>query len=215
MTSTLTNYASKIGFGLTAMIIAAMALGSTAAGDEFDRIDNLARKIQRKTRLLLKETVHYRHTAQYRSLVRETSALHSAASHVHDVAHFNNNLHHLEADLATMDRCFHRLEDLFDATECEANRGRGHIHGPTGHVKGLLNSIENSIHQIRRDVRRLQQRIERRRPVYVPTAPATRPIYSFYPNYRPPVSPGCGYGARTGGFSFSIGGGSSALNFGF
>lgn len=226
MKSKIIKTASKTVFGLTAILIAIMTLNSNVNADECDHIDSLAKKIQRKTRLLVKQTVHYRHTPQYRALVRETSALSATATHIREVAHFENNLYHLEADLAKLDRCFHRLESLFDATEIKASFGHGHIHGSTRHVKALLNSIEDYIHHIQDDVRTLRRTNEHvRRPIFIPTAPAQRPVYSGYrPSYRP-TAPGCQYGSRkgaprtsgyrTGGISFSIGGGSSRMNFGF
>ena len=59
-----------------------LSAGASAHGDEFNRIDNMAKKIQKKSKLLLKETADYRHTTQYASLVDATTHLHEAACHV-------------------------------------------------------------------------------------------------------------------------------------
>lgn len=242
MKSTITSTASKVAFGLTMLIaVSALSTTATATADECANIDRLARKIQRKTRLLVKKTVHYRHMNQYRALVRETSSLYGAATHIHEVAHNENNLHFLQSDLAQLDRCFHRLEALFDAAEIQASQGRGEIQGSTRQVKVLLDSIEDSIHQIQDDVLALQRR--RRpvsRPAFVPS-PQTyrpnvagyrpnvtgyrsnfigqRPVYSGYqPNNRQPSS-GCGNGARggarNGGLNFSFNGSNAWRPFGF
>ena len=143
-----------------ALIITALsvAFGTAANADEFDRIDNRAQKIQKKTRLLIEQTDNYRHTPQYPSLVDATNHLYDAATHVHQVAHFANNLNHLQADLADLDQYFHQLESLFQATEDAASRGHGHVH-KTGRTKGLLRSIEVNIDLMRRDVRRVQSKI--------------------------------------------------------
>ena len=159
MTRFFSTTASKFCLAAVFTIFAVMVLlGASASGDEFDRIDNAAKKIQKKSRLLSKETVHYRHTAQYPSLVSATSKLCAAASHIHEVAHFQNNLNHLQTDLAAMDHHFYQLESLFKAAKDSASRGHGQIHGNTGYTKSLLRSIENSIDRMRRDVRKLQGR---------------------------------------------------------
>jgi len=204
-------------------------LGASVNGDEFDRIDNMAQKIQKKSRLLIKETVHYRHAPQYRSLVNATNHLYDAASHVHEVAHFSNNLNHLQSDLADLDRYFHQLEGLFQATEDLASRGLGHVHGNTGYAKSLLRSIERSIDSMRRDVRKAQSKIvSKQQEVYRAPIPAARYDRGGYgysnhhqygqavqhrvvPQYRP-VYP---QQSRASGFSFSIGGGSSRLSLNF
>ena len=133
--------ASKITLAVafTALIF---VLSPSVKGDEFDRIDSRAQKIQKKARLLIKETVHYRHTPQYRSLVAATTHLYDVATHVHEVAHFSNNLNHLQSDLADLDRYFHQLEGLFQATEDLTSRGLGQVHGNTAYFRGLLRSVE-------------------------------------------------------------------------
>ncbi len=217
MKSTITPTASRVALGLT-MLFAVLAIGTpaTATADECANIDRLARKIQRKTRLLVKKTVHYRHTNQYRALVRETSSLYGAATHIHEIAHDENNLHLLQADLAQLDQCFHRLEALFDATEVFASQGQGQIKGSTRQVRVLLDSIEDSIHRIQADVRTLQRRNQPvRRPAYFPQQQSFRPVYSGYqPNFGP-RTPGCGYGVRNSGRNFSFGTGSLRIPFGF
>lgn len=216
----LTN-ASKTCMAVTFTVFV-LVLGASVQGDAYDRIDNTAKKIQKKSRLLTKETVRYRNTLQYASLVYATSRLHAAASHVHKVAHFENNLNHLQADLADLDRCFHQLEGLFAATEDSAGRGRGHIHGNTGRVKSLLRSIERSIDQMRREVRKIQNRSvasyheAHRTPVPVahstvhygysqPIVVPSKAIQQYHPVQL----------QRNNGFSFSIGGGSSRIHLKF
>ena len=242
MTQFFSTTASKISLAVafTALVF---VLSPSVKGDEFDRIDRMAQKIQKKSRLLIKETVHYRHTRQYASLIDATQHLYDAASHVHEVAHFANNLNHLQADLADLEQYFHQLEGLFQATEDSASRGRGHVEGNAGYRRGLLRSIEVSIDLMRRDVRKAQSKIVSKLPeVYRAPVATTRHRYhdshvghgynsshghgpavvqsrgvkpvvahSAIPHYRP-VYP---QQRRSSGFSLSIGGGSSRLNFNF
>ena len=234
----LTN-ASKISLAVafTALVF---VFSSSVNGDEFDRIDSRAQKIQKNSRLLIKETVHYRHTRQYASLVDATKHLYDAASHVHQVAHFANNLNHLQSDLADLDRYFHQLESLFQATEDSASRGRGHVHNPA-YAKRLLRSIEKSIDLMRRDVRKAQSKIvSEHHDVYRAPVPAAR--YSKHDNrgHRnhvrhsqtvvqprvvkpvvvpsrvvPQYRPAYPQHRQSSGFSFSIGRGNSSLHFNF
>ena len=235
--------ASKITLAFAFTFVAfAFVLSSPANGDEFDRIDNMAQKIQKKSRLLIKETVHYRHTPQYHQLFDATNHLYDAATHVHQVAHFENNLDHLQSDLADLDRYFDQLEDLFQATEDSASRGRGQVHGNTGYARSLLRSIERSIDSMRRDVRKAQSKIvsKPRDVYYAPVKPQhhhnshARQIHNNHrylsqtnvrprvvtpaivqPRVVPQYRSAYPQQRRAGGFSLSIGGGSSRLHFNF
>ncbi|MDG1875691.1 MAG: hypothetical protein P8J27_17400 [Mariniblastus sp.] len=206
-------------------------VASQAKADEYDHIDRYAKKIQSKARVLLRETVHYRHTSQYGRLVACTNELYRLATHIHDVTHFEGNLIHLRSDLRDLDREFHDLERLFDRIEQTAAYGYGHIHGNTSHVKRLLNSIEDSIHHIQDDVDSLLRRVtcDRpvvvNRPVYVPVRPVVNVGYDrpcHYQNQGRPYgghgySRGASYGYRnhSSSIGFSIGGGSSKIHFRF
>ena len=235
MSQFLLTTASKISLAV-AFTALALVLNPSVEGDEFDRIDNRAQKIQKKSRLLIKETVHYRHTPHYAALVDATTHLYDAATHVHQVAHFANNLNHLQSDLADLDQYFDQLEGLFQATEDTASRGRGHVH-KTGYARGLLRSIESNIDLMRRDVRKLQSKIvSKHHEVYrAPVAAVPRGNHAVHghnnhlhnravvqprvatpvivqprvvPQYRPAYPQ-----HRQAGFSFSIGGG--RLHFSF
>lgn len=212
------------------VLIAMTAVTATANAD--DHIDRMAVRIQKKARTLLKETVHYRHTPSYRRLFAETNSLYRLATHIHDVTHFEGNLVHLQADLRDMDAAFHNLEGLFDAIEHSAAYGAGHIHGNTAHVKRTLNSIERDIHHIRDDVAQLQRVVCRptyERPSYTrPNRPAVygTPVYptrgSGYHggggngrNYGGVHGRGHGNHGRSSGVGFSIGGGSTRIEFRF
>ena len=206
----------------------ALSIGASAHGDEYSRIDSMAKKIQKKSKLLKKETTHYRHTAQHASLIDATTHLYEAASHVHQVVHLANNLNHLQADLADLDQYFHQLEGLFAAAEDAASRGHGQLHGNTARAKSLLRSIEVSIDRMRRDVRKLQsQSLSQRHEVYraatpLVTYPATRNAQRQVVQNRVPTKalavkqkqqrPACQSPRQANGFSFSIGG-SSKLQF--
>lgn len=165
-------------------------VASQAKADIYDHIDLYALKIQLKTRMLLNETVHYRHTPEYGKLVACTNQLSKTAKHIHDVSHFEGNLIHLREDLQILDQEFHALEGLFDQIERRASYGRRHILGNTAHVKELLDCIENSIHNIQDDVDELLEATacpnSVSRPAYTPTI--TRSIYVPRPVYTPTVT---------------------------
>lgn len=71
--STIASKASlAIAFCTFALVL---SIGASAHGDEYSRIDSMAKKVQKKSELLTKETTHYRHTAQYASLIDATTHL--------------------------------------------------------------------------------------------------------------------------------------------
>lgn len=209
----------------TLLVMSAFAAQGNA--DEYRHIDQLAVKIQRTAKRLVKETVHYRHTREYRHLVADTNEIYRLASHIHEVTHFEGNLTHLQNDMNGLDRQFHHLEGVFDRIEHNAAYGSGHVHGNTAHVKRLLNSIEESIHHMTIDLQEIRNRTIVARPVYI--QPVLRPVYGG--GYGGHGSSGYGYGgshhgnghggyggghgSHGSGFSFSIGGGSSRFNIRF
>ena len=224
MIQSFTTIASKAYLAMAfCTITLVLSVGASVHGDEYSRIDNKAKKIQKKSKLLIKETTqHYRNTAQYTSLIDAITGLHDTASHIHQVVHVANSLNHLQTDLADLDQCFHQLEGLFAAAEDAASRGHGHVHGNTAYAKSLLRSIEVSIDSMRKDVRKLQSRtIAQHYKAY----PAAKPVVTYsatHDGYRyvrnQPVKqrrPRYQQSRQANGFSFSIGGGSSRLQFNF
>lgn len=201
----MTSFFTKLTSCCT-LLVATSLFSASVRADECEHIDELAVKIQVKTRLLIRETVHYRHTASYQQLVAETNNLYRLASHIHDVTHFSGNLRHLEQDLLELDASFHQLEALFDATELNSVYGDRRIRGNTAHVKELLDAIEDCIHHIQVDVATLRSQ-SRRRTGYRPQYPGpvynpiiyTRPVVpvvpvapTYCPSARPPVVHGHG-----------------------
>lgn len=191
-------------------------ISTQVSANEYRHIDQLALKIQRNSKRLLRETKHYRHSSGYRHLVADTQSLYRLAGHIHEVAHFEGNFNHLQRDVRQLDREFHHLESVFERIEHDAIYDIGHIHGNTAHVKRLLNSIEDSIHHLAEDVATIRRRMNRRRPVCdapIHIQPIRRPV--------PGHGHGYGYGYRGGrtsyghGIGISIGGGSSQFQFRF
>lgn len=184
--------------GVLVVVLLSSLTTAQANADLYQHIDVLALRIQRTARKLLNETVHYRHTPEYRHLVADTQDILRLSTHIHDVTHFEGNLRHLEVDLAELDRQFHHLEAVFDRIEHNAAFGQGHIHGNTAHVKRLLNSIEGNIHHIQDDVRSLNRALVVQRPVY--TRPTLAQPGCIYPRVAPPVQvqrpPYSGYGGH-------------------
>jgi hypothetical protein len=196
-----------------------VTLCSTSAfADTYRHIDELALDIQRQSRLLMRESSHYRHTPEYRHLLSDTRDIYKLAAHMHEVAHQHGSLAHLESDLRELDSEFHHLESVFDRVERESSHGHGHVHGYTGHVKELLKSIEADIHHLQEDVRSLRTHFHdrpvvsvSRPPVYV--APQSRHS-SAYNSHRSGHQSRQGYPSGVGrGITF--GGGSTRFSIRF
>jgi len=179
--------------------IAVLAFGFTsdsASANEYRHINRLAVKIRNQTRTLLRETEHYRYTANYRHLVGDAAALRQLAEHTREVARNEGDLDHLAADVAEMDRTFHHLENLFDETELLAVHCKGSVKGHTAHVKRLLNSIEDCIHHIQDDIAELRSTVIIAPPIVVQRPVVfQRPVVVQRPVIvqRPIVDDGCPY----------------------
>ncbi|QDT04128.1 hypothetical protein K227x_25160 [Rubripirellula lacrimiformis] len=164
---------------IAAALAIILSMSATSAfADTYHHIDQLALSIDRETKQLVNETRHYRHSREYRHLQADARDLSRLASHMHDVAHAEGSLHHLQSDLAEIDSKFHHLESVIGRIEHEANHGHGHIHGHTSHVHRLLGSIENSIHHLQDDLRSLQTSSHTVRRVVV-TRPTVAPVRSY------------------------------------
>lgn len=171
-----------------------LAATSTLTANEYRHIDSLAVQIQNKTKLLVKETVHYRHTGNYYHMVEDTREMARLARHIHKVAHNEGSIYHLEADLNDLDRIFHHIEGLFDLTELDAAHGGGHVHGNTKHVKKLLKRIERCIHHMRDDVAAIRARINAHDDWHRPRTVIIEPVRPVVPVYGHGRRHGAGYG---------------------
>ena len=176
-------------------VVAFGVSANTASANAYNHINSMAVKIRNKTKSLLRETEHYRYTPNYRHLVSDAAGLRQLAEHTREVAREKGDLDHLAADVAEMDRTFHHLENLFDATERSAAYNQGKIKGNTAHVKRLLESIEECIHHIQDDIATLRRQAYNAPPVVV-----QRPLFVPQPAavQRPIVDPGCPYGRSRG-----------------
>ena len=202
----------------TLLVVSAFSVQVNA--DEYHHIDQLAVKIQRTAKRLLRESVHYRHTPEYRHLVADANEMLRLATHVHEVTHFEGNLTHLQNDVDELDSQFHHLEGVFDRIEHAAAFDHGHIHGNTVHVKRLLSSMEDSIHHMSTDLQEIRRRMRVAPPVCTlrPLRPVSGGAYGGYGRsghgYGTSGHRGS-YGSNPGGFGFSFGGGSSRINIRF
>ena len=218
----------KIALTFCAALMVVASSAGSAQADIYQHIDDLAVDIQAKSRLLARQSVHYRYTPQYRSIVMCTRKLYRLARHIHEVTHFQGNLVHLQADLQDLEFEFDALENLFDRTELYAARGCSRVAGNTAHVKELLNALEDCIHLMREDVDQLvaesQCPSRRARPAIGPQHRGHVPSGQFHPNYsrfgnsgyldadRRSIDPRV---TRTNGYGLSIGGGSTRIQFRF
>ena len=197
-----------VGFGITP--------SANAQAGVQGHLNVLAAQIERKANRLLHEVEHYEHTPQYHRLVSEVIKLRGAATHVRKTTFCTRSFHKLEADLRTIDRCFHRVEGFFDRAEVSGITGHGRVRGNTAHVKVLLNSLEKTIDFMRDDVRDLKLELFRtqrvvvnrpqvyHRPVNVYQPPVYRPRPSCQPSRTVIYQPYGGSGISFGGDNFQF-----------
>lgn len=135
---------------------------TTANADDYRRINRDARTIERKAKLLLRESDHYTATRQYRHLVCDLEDFVQLSQHITDLVRVSGNLRHIKSDVAQLDATFHHLEGLFDQIERDVARGRAVKCGNTAHVKRLLNNLEDCIHHMQEDIAVLEVRAHAR-----------------------------------------------------
>ncbi len=176
---------------LTTCLLMGVCAAQAFGGNEYNHINSLARKIHNKSKVLLKETKHYRSTPNYPTMVREVAELDQLACHLRDIAKNKGDLDHLAYDIGEIDAKFHYIENLFDTTElCASTYGRGFIQGHTAHIKRLLNSIEDAIHHIGDDIEHLRATTQSLVQPVIVARPSTRysgsPIVTRVETYQIP-----------------------------
>ncbi len=168
-----------------AVMFAGFGMVNSASAYDQHHLNQLARKIERQATQLITETVHYRHSAHYHEMIVETVKLRTAAIHVRAKTYCTRTFGELERELASLDHCFHEIEDFFDHVEDDAAFGRGHVHGNTAHVRVLLDRMEDTIHHMQDDVRALRRELYGHSRVIV----SPRTVYKIpSPVYRSPYS---------------------------
>ncbi len=170
----------QISNPITKILIAAVAVialgvsAETVSANEYNHINRMAVKIRNQTRKLLRETEHYRYTANYRHLVGDSAALKQLAEQAREIARNEGCLDALAGYVAQMHQTFHHLENLFDNTELLAAHRHGSVKGHTAHVKRLLESIDECICHMQDDLEVLRASIVIAPPV-VTQRPAVNP----------------------------------------
>ena len=154
---------------MTHSIIATLALGFAATlaapanGNDYRRIDDLAREIVRCTSKLTREVHHYRHTPQFQHLRDDTREMRRLARRIRTLTNRWGNLNQIAATINDLDHVYHHIQGVLNRVERCAANGVGHVRGNTRHVRVLLNIIADKIHLMRVDIRTLR-RIARRGP---------------------------------------------------
>ena len=194
---------------------------SAAHADTYHYIDGLALTIERQSKQLLRECVHYRHAPEYRQLIHDSIKMSRLADDVHDLARCNGSLAHLESDLAELDVLFYHLQSLVTEIERRAACGHPHRHTPThtAQIQNLMRSIERNLHHLADGIRQLRAIDDRcrhqpnlRREHYTNGTARHSTRYYAYPRYDRVYSP---VRSRSSGFGISIGGGSSRFTLRF
>lgn len=205
---------------------------SLASADVWGHVDRQTNDIERAAKLLRTEVDHYRNTRYYGQLIGATDRLKGQAIHTHNIADHVQCPQALKIAVSELGRAFVDAEYLFDQAEQDAAYGSGRIRGNTAHVKQQLDRIGACIANLQSDLVQLNravvqptayrapavqqrgqgvQREQRAHSRYENQQRISQPVYrSNYPAKRSGRS-----GNRSGGVSFSIGGGSSRLVINF
>ncbi len=170
----------------------ALAFATTAGADEYQHVDSMANRIQNKTRQLLRASRMFEHTPEYEHVVADVAEMERIGRHIHELAHHEASVFHLEQDLQELDTQFHHVVDVFLKIERDAAYGYGHSHGNTNRVRRILVELQETIHHMQEDVAAIRART-RPQPHTAFRAPV-RQTYGPAQVYRPQmVQPAHGY----------------------
>jgi len=150
----------RLGFEsltLLAFLVAGFLISRTATAAPQAHLHSLAAKIDQQASRLLQETIHYRHTPSYATMVAHVANLRVKARHMRVTTFVSSSFHHLEEDLRIVEQCFHEIVCYFDRAEIHAANRNGHVHGTTRHVKILLENMEATIDHMQDHVRALRR----------------------------------------------------------
>ena len=211
-------------FTIAATLISiAFGTGSDAFGNNYDRIDRIAVRIQKRSQQLIEESSRYRYTPAFGQMASEARLLRDTAIHIHDVTHSEGNLRQLKRDVALIDQAFYSLDLLVKNLEVEAARGYSRSNVNPRRARNLLNQIERETHNLSKELAEISRLAYKPRPQTY-----RKPVSNAYGGYNVPYSNGRSYSPRNTvpykvnrnsydrtALGFSIGGGSSRLWIGF
>jgi hypothetical protein len=89
--------------------------------------------------------------------------MYTTANHVHEMIHEGANINHLCADVESLDRLFHHVEELVreirPANDFGFHGHHGHFHVSSGpsrddlrRLRGMLNEMEETLHHLQNDL---------------------------------------------------------------
>jgi hypothetical protein len=172
---------NKTILATTVMTISALFAG-TAKADHFEHLDGVAIDLRNQaSRAAWEVRNNFRGTPEYQHLYRDVYEMYSTANHIHELIDRGVDIDHLRADVRTLDRLFHHVEDVVRNIRPAGDfdfhgRGfRGHLHGAMGpsrndlrRLRGLLAEMEDSLHHLNDDLRAFD--------APAPVAPIVRPV---------------------------------------
>ncbi len=148
-----------------AALLSVLGLTGSAAQAADPHIDEAAVAVRNTAAQICNELrFHYRGSAYFSHLYNDAYQMYATADHVHEVAHFSNNLVHLRNDVAQLDALFHHFEEMVDLLNAEYGFhpgvgvdpwGHGHsgFHGGhTNRLNRLVSTLSAQLHHLQADV---------------------------------------------------------------
>ena len=140
---------------------------STAKADHFEHIDSLAAQMRNQaSRATWEVRNNFRSAPEYRHLYRDVYEMYTTADHIHEIIHTGTSIEHIRADVESLDRLFHHVQDVVrgirptDEFSVHGHGFHGHWHTPVGptrsdlrRLRSMLNQMEDTLHHLQDDVR--------------------------------------------------------------
>ena len=197
---------------LVALIVTFVSSGmfsQNAEAASSRHLDNMAVRLQGQAREMIGELrLHYRHAGEYRHLISDAYEIYRLATHIHDLTHHHSGIRHVRADIDSLDRKFHHLEDL--VSHIDHHPHGGHVHGNTYHVHEMLEAMEGTLHHLQEDIEELADPHHGHGHNVVQPRPQYRG-----PSRRGPSHGAHGHGSRNGHSGIRIGNDRFSIRFSF
>jgi hypothetical protein len=127
-------------------LAAIAALGLFAAGparadhSDYERIDNLARRVQSESSQLYSELRHAGSSANLQQARTEVAEIYHLAGRIHDTAHFGGSRRQLDRDVHALERLVHHVQEHLSR--------HGHFRRHMDRIDSLTHQLEDRIHDL-------------------------------------------------------------------
>ncbi len=174
----------KTAFFTTAALAFTTICTETVNAADFNHVDQLASRLRNQaSRTAWEVHNNFRRIPQYRHLYSDVYEMYTTADHIHEILHEGADLGHLRADVESLDRLFHHVEESvreIRPVDQFYGHGWGHWHGSFGPTRNDLRSLCNLLEEMEETLHHLREDLQFAAVPVAPVAPVVNPVpYQF------------------------------------